>query len=786
MPDRCQQWRDLVASLQRQLKQQRADLQRDREAGLDTLRKLREILSTEASLVQAQSRLRVCLAVAVAPLMRNPRLFPPRRVDWVAGSSAKVRQLSGERDNQLDVFTDSRTETNYGIIGSDLGASFTHNGRIYFLFGDVYPVHEDPVRFLFSKTFAWVPATADPEATMPLNYLASGGQYLPPTVPASGPDPAVSLGNFEVPTGGFSALGLPFVLFATDHGVNVQGRSVLAWSTTGSDLVYDQHYTLSVLADGGRFINVSPVVVDETQWPGLPSPGGGVLFFGSADYRTSDLYLAYCPLAQLTDRTKAGFRYFAGLEAGSRSPIWSAHEFDAMPLFYDGGVGELSVHHNPLLDKWIALYSNGPAPNEILWRSADNPWGPWSSSGVLFDGNRDGGYCHFQYATWCNDQQLATPGRDFTGGAYGPFVVEAFHRGAPDNCTLYYTMSPANPYQVMLLKSTLTAAPAALPRPWIGNVALIQSRFGSQGNLEVAAPLAAGGFAHLWRNDNFGATPPWSPAHPFSAATAVDAVSLIESNLGDAPGELDLVARSGDGLHFSNRATRTGDFSPLAPIVADGAAVSGAAGNPVLIQGPFGSPGNFELVVPSAGGGFLHLWRENGAAGQPWHGPIPVGSGAVDAVAAIVSNQVQPGELIVVSRSGDRLLTWRRETYPSFQWHGPEPLVADGRAVAGVAGVPSLVQSRFGANGNYELVVPSAGGGLLHFWRDNDAPGTPWHGPGAFAAGVSASAVSLFAGNYANNLELLALSDGRLWHFWRDSGALAWHGPYELPVLDQP
>jgi hypothetical protein len=56
-------------------------------------------------------------------------------------------------------------------------------------------------------------------------------------------------------------------------------------------------------------------------------------------------------------------------------------------------------------------------------------------------------------------------------------------------------------------------------------------------------------------------------------------------------------------------------------------ALPAVAGNPVLIQGRFGSPGNFEIVVPAAAGGLAHYWRDNTQASMPWRGPIRSGRG---------------------------------------------------------------------------------------------------------------------------------------------------------------
>ena len=80
----------------------------------------------------------------------------------------------------------------------------------------------------------------------------------------------------------------------------------------------------------------------------------------------------------------------------------------------------------------------------------------------------------------------------------------------------------------------------------------IQSRFGTKGNFEIVAPLAAGGLAHYWRdNDTLGL--PWHGPIVFGAgAGSIDAVALIESNFG-RPGNLELVAVAGGRLLFTWR-----------------------------------------------------------------------------------------------------------------------------------------------------------------------------------------------------------------------------------------
>ena len=110
--------------------------------------------------------------------------------------------------------------------------------------------------------------------------------------------------------------------------------------------------------------------------------------------------------------------------------------------------------------------------------------------------------------------------------------------------------------------------------------------------------------------------------------------------------------------------------------------------------------------------------------------------------------------------------------------------------VAGVAALavggwyPTLIQSRFGSQGNFEMVVPPAAGGLAHFWSNNNNPFMPWSGAVCFGRSVGiVDAVSMIESNYGTpgNLELIARVGDTLQLFWRDSGpAFSWNGPYLL------
>ena len=309
-----------------------------------------------------------------------------------------------------------------------------------------------------------------------------------------------------------------------------------------------------------------------------------------------------------------------------------------------------------------------------------------------------------------------------------------------------------------------------------GNPSFIQGRFGAKGNFEMVTPLAGGGLAHYWRN-NDDTFEPWNGPTPFATgAGAFDSASLIEGNFGAAPGNLELVTRAGgflqsfwrDGTGWHGGAAFTGNV---------------AHGDPSFIQGRFGTKGNFELVVPHAGGGLAHFWRNNDNPSLPWNGPTVFGGGgAFDGASLIEGNfGVAPGNLEVVARAGASLQAfWRDGT----GWHGGGTIVASGSPINTAAGDPVLIQGRFGTKGNFELVVPHAGGGLAHYWRNNDNPSLPWNGPTLFGGAAGAvSAVTMIESNFDSpgNLEVVARVGTRLLFFWRDGGG--WHGPF--PVTDR-
>jgi hypothetical protein len=349
---------------------------------------------------------------------------------YVPNSTKKVSQLTGDFDRAASTPTLSGTGRRFGFLATDLGSSFEHKGKLYFLFGDSWgrPGSEDAV--------AWAEST-NPEQILLDFHLGRDGKWLPPKVPG------IRQGPFEVPSGGVSIADTMYVVFTTGHTGHSSGkvmeRSVVARS-------YDDGQTFKVLYELSRdkFINVS-------FW----SADGWLYLYGSGEYRKSSVYLARVDPADFEDRSN--LRYFSGMSPDQQQQ-WSPREADAVPLFRHDVVGEFSVAYLEPVQRYVMLYNSGE-PRGITMRSAENPWGLWSEGTVVFEPWRDNGYGHFIHISAKFEGQkdaLSDPRReDQWGGEYGPYIMARFTNGFDGWCRIYYTMSTWNPYQVMVMQSDL-------------------------------------------------------------------------------------------------------------------------------------------------------------------------------------------------------------------------------------------------------------------------------------------------------------------------------------------
>ena len=368
-------------------------------------------------------------------------------IRYVSGSTIKVAQLVDRRTRNGISRPSAEPSPGMASRGTDLGYSFEHDGRAYFLFGDTVGRLDRAL-----DTIATTDAR-DPELGVRLDFLTVGSDYL--TIQP----PGISMGAFEVPVSGISLGRQMYVVVSTYHSIDrTTDRSVLTKFTPPA--TFKPLRTISQLP-AGRFIKMSMHAEPEPML-GLPPGGPFILIWGTGVYRKSDAYLSIVPVAHF--ETGEGTRYFAGLDAAG-VPTWSDKESDARPIVENGTMGDLSVTWCQNPDLWLMTYdSRAPAAAGIEFSYSRTPWGPWSEPQILFNAVRDGAVGKFIHDPRSNpDDGLAGPviGKGqanpggVRGGAYAPYVVERWTKVRGSELSLYYVLSTWNPYVVVLMKSRL-------------------------------------------------------------------------------------------------------------------------------------------------------------------------------------------------------------------------------------------------------------------------------------------------------------------------------------------
>ncbi len=406
----------------------------------------------------------------------------------VPGSTQKICQLTGEYDYYQAVVdgvtpqerpTQNRTYSNYGIHGTDLGTSFEHDGKLWFLFGDTFATetipgdpddgqsHSNPNPIAADAT-AFTTDT-DPTDGISLEFLTDENNpnvWLCPSF-----DPGGNVVQHE----GFSTGASFYVWFSTDEGTRT---STLARSDNNG-----KNFTKIYDMSSNRFLWVSVESYPSLMIPGLEDVGviDWLFIFGTGpEYRESDMFLALVPLALIEDAQ--AIVYFTGLDENNL-PQWSESEEDAQPVIdidnplatgdwwggfileekvdAEGCIGEFSVHYCEVLETWIAMYNLDFLSIEM--HTASSPWGPWSQAVTVFDPVEDGGYCGFLHLTNefkavldlnC-DYNVTIQGRSAPGSPYGPYIMERYTTCDQDQATLYFVMSMWHPYNVLVMKTTI-------------------------------------------------------------------------------------------------------------------------------------------------------------------------------------------------------------------------------------------------------------------------------------------------------------------------------------------
>ncbi len=360
--------------------------------------------------------------------------------------------------------------------GTDLGISYEANGRINFIFGDTFNFFdESPPIYTYgpccSDSAGWIDAmepVPEPYAAPMVNFYTGVSAYNPgwwsPVEIGDSPVGPVSLGGMEVPSG---ALVLPsgdqYILFTSGWDEAFQTHTRLAvgrvpYGQTGPCPVSGECILDYVWhRDSVRFSATTPIL-DEAE--------NVIWMFGTGPYRQDTAYLARVPIDAIEDPDS--WEYFQGFADGA--PVFNmGTPDDAVALFDENCMGEASVLYHQGLNKYVMTYNcylGQNAPDGILLRVADQPYGPWSHPITLMQQSDPWGkYVHRptcidlpQGPCVSEDDGISNPFAEYQwGGIYGPFLIPQWFEDDSESglYSIIYTLSSFNPYQVYLVKTVL-------------------------------------------------------------------------------------------------------------------------------------------------------------------------------------------------------------------------------------------------------------------------------------------------------------------------------------------
>jgi hypothetical protein len=345
------------------------------------------------------------------------------------------------------------------LLGTDLGWSFVHEGKLEVLFGDSYDAtgrdpypYDDAQGTLPRERPARVPNRALPEAVdcsglLTLDKL--GDSFAPIRLFEAGRP--LSSWLSETPLAGFSDGAHAYLL--ARRGDNIEDPIYVAVRDSAvapSEVPARTAYRVGTSYRSRHFQNVSALSVARFD-PADPlqhdyEAGGGALFMFGRDHfsgaASRALYLAHqaLPLLQPDGSFVFAPSYFAGLDHGV--PTFSPDEARAVPVLSDDfeRPQQTEVAFVPALGKWVMLYGGDVAdwldatPNDqprhgaIHMRLADDPWGPWTAAAPALFREHAAAYLHCDapadpgadQAAGCDLDELPDdPRHSYSSGAWG-------------------------------------------------------------------------------------------------------------------------------------------------------------------------------------------------------------------------------------------------------------------------------------------------------------------------------------------------------------------------------
>jgi hypothetical protein len=316
--------------------------------------------------------------------------------------------------------------------GSDLGVSFMHKGKMYFLGGDTN------TRDAFAPNIIGVAGDFNPSDGMNITWGKDENGNPKEFFAIIEPSSTVPAGAISI-----SDTMYIFMMDVINWDYPAIARSVLIKSE-------DDGRTFRTVWEGrkdNKFVNIAPVISSHPTRQGKDA----LYLVGSGKYRESPIYLAVTEIDAIENR--AGYLYFAGLENGS--PVWKTSESDALPIVDGVKVGELSVQWNGYLGKWLLSYFDYSTsnPGNMYFRTASNLWGPWSNPVFVFSGTR-------QYDWY--EEVMTRKGPQSWGVPYGSYLLPETNSASSPKT--YFTLSLWVPYSIFLMEVDLSVLAMAEKR----------------------------------------------------------------------------------------------------------------------------------------------------------------------------------------------------------------------------------------------------------------------------------------------------------------------------------
>lgn len=319
--------------------------------------------------------------------------------------------------------------TPYDVYGTDLGIILKHNSIYYYIFGDTLGSGGLNWR---SNTMAYS-FDSDPSDGIVLNgWIAS-----PIAVYAKELISSLKVDFVEktcIPTAAVSHEGLMLIYY----------MSVRHWGSPG---VWEcNNASIAVSTNNGQdFFKMANI-----SWPGNsnfvqfglvqdalnPIDDGYFYLLATPAGRFGACYL--CRVPKISQLNQSAYEYYSDSDSFD-NPIWSSIHAAAISIF-PAPVGELSIMWNAFLNKWTIFYFD-TITYDIVLRTADNLWGPWSAPQAIVGGA--------EYPT-----------------LYGSYIHSDFVENAGE--VVYFVMSKFDVYNTFILSvdlGSLSTAPSPIKLP---------------------------------------------------------------------------------------------------------------------------------------------------------------------------------------------------------------------------------------------------------------------------------------------------------------------------------